>query len=161
HPYSEDMRQSFMDHTKVDLNWFFDQWIETDKRIDYAVKGVTRRNSGSGQTIRLRRKGSLQMPIDLRVTAKDGKIYDFHIPNTWFEKKTDATILPRWIGYDNLQRDYIAHVDIPGGIEQVVIDPTNRLADHYKLNDQLVAPVSVVFEHHVIYAPGHGTDQDL
>ena len=161
HPYPEDMRQSFMDHTKVDLNWFFDQWIETDKRIDYAVKGVTRRNSGSGQTIRLRRKGSLQMPIDLRVTAKDGKVYDFHIPNTWFEKKTTATMLPRWIGYDALQRDYIAHVDIPGGIEQVVIDPTNRLADHYKLNDQLVAPVSVVFDHHIPNAPDRRTYEDF
>jgi aminopeptidase N len=161
HPYPEDMRQSFMDHTKVDLNWFFDQWIETDKRIDYAVKGVTRRNSGSGQTIRLRRKGSLQMPIDLRVTAKDGKIYDFHIPNTWFEKKTNATVLPRWIGYDDLQRDYIAHVDIPGGIEQVLIDPTNRLADHYKLNDQLVAPVSVVFDHHIPNAPDRTTYEDF
>lgn len=161
HPYPEDMRQSFTDHSKVDLNWFFDQWIETDKRLDYAVKRVTRRNSGSGQTIRLKRKGSMQMPIDLRVTAKDGKVYDFHIPNTWFEKKVDATILPRWIGSDELQRSYTAQVDIPGGIEQVVIDPTGRLGDHYKLNDQLVAPIQVLFDHHVPNAPDRHTYEDF
>nr|MBP7408511.1 M1 family metallopeptidase [Flavobacteriales bacterium] len=77
HPYVEDFRQSMHDFTGVDLNWFFDQWIETDKRIDYAVKCVTGRHEDEGQTIHLRRKGSLQMPIDLQVTAKDGKLYDF------------------------------------------------------------------------------------
>ena len=35
----------------------------------------------------------MQMPIDFSVIAKDGKIYNYHIPNNWFIKKTDATIL--------------------------------------------------------------------
>ncbi len=153
HPYPEDMRRSFTEHADTDLDWFFDQWIETDKRIDYAVRRVTKRNRDGGQEIHLRRKGSLQMPIDLRVTAKDGSVHDFHIPNTWFEKKTDATVLPRWIGYDQLQRDHIAKVDIPNGIEQVTIDPTGRLADAYKLNDHLSPPVSVTFDHHLWKRP--------
>jgi hypothetical protein len=153
HPYPEDMRQSFIDHTKVDLNWFFDQWIETDKRIDYALRGVHRRHKDDGQTIRLRRKGGMQMPIDLRITAKDGTVHDFHIPNTWFVKRTDATVLPRWIGYDRLRRDYTAKVDIPSGIQQVVIDPTDRLADAYKLNDRLSIPVEVKFDHHLYNPP--------
>jgi aminopeptidase N len=157
HPYPEDMRQSFIDDTKVDLNWFFDQWLESDKRIDLAVKRVTGRNKDSGQTIRLQRKGSMHMPVDLRITAKDGTIHDFHIPNTWFEKKTTATVLPRWIGYDDLQRNYIVKVDIPSGIEQVTIDPTHRLADHNALNDHLVPPVSVTFDHHLPNAPDRRT----
>ncbi len=153
HPYVEDMRQSMHDFTGVDLNWFFDQWIETDKRIDYAVKRVENRHAESGQTIHLRRKGSLHMPIDLQVTAKDGRVYDFHIPNTWFVKRTEATLLPRWTGFGNLRRDYIARVDIPHGIEQVIIDPTDRLADHYKVNDRLVPPIEVTFDHHVWNRP--------
>jgi hypothetical protein len=132
------MRASIIRSTKVDLNWFFDQWIDTDKRIDYAVTRVSARHKDAGQTIHLRRKGDLHMPIDLRVEARDGTIHDFHIPNTWFEKKT-TTVLPRWIGYDELQRDHIAHVDIPTGIAEVIIDPTDRLADAYKVNDHLVA----------------------
>lgn len=153
HPYPEDFRQSIIGFTKVDLNWFFDQWIDTDKRIDYAVRGVKRRMKDSGQRIHLRRKGNQQMPIDLRVLARDGSTHDFHIPNTWFTKKTDATVLPRWIGYDELQRDYIAAVNIPSGIEQVIIDPTDRLADAYKVNDHLLPPVSVQFDHHVWNRP--------
>lgn len=157
HPYVEDFRQSVIDFTHVDLNWFFDQWIETDKRIDYAVERVTGRHADGGQTITLLRKGSLQMPIDLRITAKDGRLYDFHIPNTWFEKKTDARILPRWIGFGDLRREYVAQVDIPTGIEQVVIDPTNRLADCYKLNDQMSPPVEVSFDHHIRNYPDRRT----
>lgn len=157
HPYPEDFRQSIIGFTKVDLNWFFDQWIDTDKRIDYAVRGVQRRMKDSGQRIHLRRKGSLQMPLDLRVIARDGSTHDFHIPNTWFTKRTDATVLPRWIGYDALQRDHIVEVNIPSGIDQVIIDPTNRLADAYKVNDQLRPPVSVQFDHHVQNRPDRNT----
>ncbi|MBL0127282.1 MAG: M1 family metallopeptidase [Flavobacteriales bacterium] len=157
HPYPEDFRQSMIDFTKVDLNWFFDQWIETDKRIDYAVGKVTGKRDDAGQTIEIKRKGSLQMPIDLRVTGNDGNIHDFHIPNTWFEKKTNATVLPRWIGLGELQRTYIAKVDIPTGIAQVDIDPTNRLADANKLNDHMALPVEVTFDHHIRNYPDRRT----
>ena len=157
HPYPEDMRQSFITFTGVDLNWFFDQWIETDKRIDYAIKGVKRRNRNDGQIIHLKRKGSMQMPIDLRVTANDGTIHDLHIPNTWFVKRTDAKVLPRWIGSDELRRDYFANVDIPTGIRSISIDTTNRLADAYKLNDHLDPPVHVAFDHHLPQRPDRRT----
>ncbi|HRH38847.1 MAG TPA: M1 family aminopeptidase, partial [Flavobacteriales bacterium] len=157
HPYVEDFRQSMHDFTGVDLNWFFDQWIETDKRIDYAVTCVQRQHKDNGQTIHLKRKGSLQMPIDLQVIARDGKRYNYHIPNTWFVKRTDATVLPRWTGFGNLRRDYTAHVDIPSGIEEVIIDTTNRLADFNKLNDRLITPVEVTFDHHVRNYPDRRT----
>jgi hypothetical protein len=150
HPYRGGLpRRASSDFTKVDLNWFFDQWIETDKRIDYAVRGVKHPHADGGQLIHLRRKGDLQMPIDLRIIARDGSAHDFHIPNNWFVKKTTARMLPRWISYDELQRDYIAQVDIPSGIEDVIIDPTDRLADAYKVNDRLNRPVSVQLDHHV------------
>lgn len=153
HPYVEDMRQAFIDASGADLNWFFDQWIETDKTIDYAVARVRHRHRDGGQEIVLRRKGGQQMPIDLRVTAKDGRAYDFHIPNTWFVKRTPATVLPRWIGFGELRRTYTARVDIPTGIAQVSIDTTRRLADVNPLNNHLAAPVSVSFDHHIRNLP--------
>ncbi|MBW7845839.1 MAG: M1 family metallopeptidase, partial [Bacteroidia bacterium] len=39
HPYFEDFRNSIIQFTHVDLNWFFDQWMETTKTIDYAIQG--------------------------------------------------------------------------------------------------------------------------
>ena len=38
HPYVEDFRNSITQSAKTDLNWFFDQWFETRKVADYAVK---------------------------------------------------------------------------------------------------------------------------
>lgn len=149
HPYVEDFRASVIQYTKVDLNWFFDQWIETDKRIDYAITAVRHRANPDSQEVHLRRKGSMQMPIDLRITARDGRMYDFHIPNTWFTKKTDATVLPRWIGWDALQRDYVARVKVPTGIEDVRIDTTFRLADAFQPDNALIMPFEVDFDHHV------------
>ena len=153
HPYVEDFRQSITDYTKVDLNWFFDQWIDTDKRIDYAVKSVEHRHRNAGQRITFKRIGDLQMPIDFTVVANDGHEFKYHIPNTWFVKKTDATVLPRWIGFDELQREYTANVDVPTGIADVRIDPTYRLADAYQLNNSLKLPIETTFDSHIRNAP--------
>lgn len=153
HPTVQDFRNSIIQYTHVDLNWFFDQWIDTDKRLDYAVKGVRHRGADAGQEIRFERKGDMEMPIDFRVTAKDGRQYDFHIPNGWYTKSTTARVLPRWIGHDDLQRTYIAKVDIPGGIDDVRIDTSYRLADAYQLNNTLRVPFEAEFDHHVRNRP--------
>ncbi len=153
HPYDEDMRNSIIQFTKVDLNWFFDQWFNTTKRLDYAVKSVKKGKQKDEYKITFERKERMQMPIDFRVTAKDGKTYDFYIPNTWFEKKTNATVLPRWIGWDNLQPLYEATVIIPGGIKNVEIDPSGRLADINKLDNSLKCNIEIDFDHNIVSLP--------
>ncbi len=153
HPYVEDLRQSFISFTHVDLNWFFDQWIDTGKQLDYAVKGVKHRGADAGQQIHFRRAGEMEMPIDFTVNANDGRAYNYHIPNNWFEKKTDATMLPRWIGFDELQRDYYAQVDIPSGIADVRIDTTYRLGDANMLNNSLKFPFTSTFDSHIYNWP--------
>ncbi|MCB9170927.1 MAG: M1 family metallopeptidase [Flavobacteriales bacterium] len=157
HPYIEDFRESIISFTHVDLNWFFDEWIDTDWEIDYAVKGIRHRGRDSGQVVHLRRRGRMQMPIDLQVVARDGTVHDYLIPNTWYQKGTDATVLPRWIGFADLQPDYYAHIDVPSGIRSVTIDPTDRLADRYKLNDQRPPPIDISLDHQVENRPDRRT----
>ena len=128
HPYNEDFRDAIIQFTKVDLNWFFDQWLDTDKRIDYSVKT-------KGNTVIFERKGRMQMPIDFTVTANDGKTYNYHIPNHWFIKESDATILPKWHAWDLIQPTYSVDLDITSGIKEVTIDPSQRLADAYMPNN--------------------------
>ncbi|MDP7567070.1 MAG: M1 family aminopeptidase, partial [Flavobacteriales bacterium] len=124
HPYNEDFRNAIIQYTKVDLNWFFDQWLDTDKRIDYSVKK-------KGNMVTFERKSRMQMPIDFRVIANDGKTYDYHIPNHWFVKETDATVLEKWHAWDLIQPTYTTEINVPSGIKEVIIDPTQRLADAY------------------------------
>jgi len=128
HPYFEDFRASIINYTHVDLSWFFDEWFETTKSLDYGI-GRIHKQGNDDYTIKFKRKGEMQMPIDFTVTAKDGKEYNFYIPNTWFEKHTDAAVLPKWFGWGKLEPEYTAHVKVPGGIKSVQIDTTYRFAD--------------------------------
>jgi hypothetical protein len=129
HPYFEDFRASVIQFTKVDLSWFFDEWFETTKTLDYSIKGIKRIKGTDSFAIKFERKGEMQMPIDFRVRAKDCNDYNFYIPNTWFEKSTTATRLSKWTGWGKLHPTYTAHVYVPSGIRSVQIDPTFRLAD--------------------------------
>jgi Peptidase family M1 domain len=129
HPYFEDFRQSIIEYTHIDLNWFFDQWMETTKTIDYSVSRIKRKGKGNF-LIELKRKGEMQMPIDVTIIAKNGIKYSYHIPNTnWFVKTTTATVLPKWYGWDLLHPTYSFTANVPSGIESVQIDTTYRLAD--------------------------------
>lgn len=135
HPYFEDFRASIINYTHVDLNWFFDQWIETTKTIDYSIGKISKGAGKDDFKIKLKRKGLMQMPIDFTVTAKNGDQHSFYIPNSWFEKKTKAKILPKWYGWSKIQPEYTAEVNIPSGIRKVQIDTTYRLADVYYPNN--------------------------
>jgi len=89
----------------------------------------------------------MQMPIDFRVIAKDGKSYDFHIPNNWFVKETNATVLDKWYGWDLIHPTYTTTLDIPSGIAEVIIDPTNRLADAYMPDNNSTCNTTLNFDH--------------
>lgn len=153
HPYFEDFRNSIIHYTKADLNWFFDQWLETKKVIDYSVVSAKYGNSENEYFIKFKRKGDMQMPIDFVVIGENDSIYKFHIPNTWFVKQTDATVLPKWIGWGKLNEEYIAVVQVPVGIKNVIIDPSKRLADVNQLNNSLHFPAVYRFDSHLNKLP--------
>lgn len=147
HPYFEDFRNSIIHFTKTDLNWFFDQWLETTKTIDYAVKKVKPAGAPNQYEITFKRKGRMQMPLDFTVTTSENTKHNFVIPNTYFEKKTTATTLPYWRGWDLLQPTFSATVSVPGGIKNIEIDPTQRLADVYQIDNALKCPIKFTFDH--------------
>jgi len=145
HPYFEDFREAIIEYTKVDLNWFFDQWLETSKTIDYSIDNIEKTTEDNFE-VTFERKGEMQMPIDFSVFANDGKEHKFHIPNHWFIKNTDATVLDKWHAWGKLYPNYTASINIPSGIDYVVIDPSQRLADRYMLNNVSKVPMDVDFD---------------
>lgn len=159
HPYIEDFRNSIIQYSHVDLNWFFDEWMETSKTIDYSINRVKKGNAKGEYEITFKRKG-MQMPIDFTVISKNDSIYNYHIPNTWFIKKTKAEVLPRWIGWDKVKQKYTARVTIPGGIANVLIDSSTRLADVNMLNNNQKFPIKYRFDAK-IYNPSDWTRYEL
>lgn len=167
HPYFEDFRKSITGFAKtndmrIDLNWFFDQWLETTKSIDYAIKSVKKLKSPKTDPndttfiepeyeyqITFERKGKMHMPIDFEIFSKDEHAcerYMYHIPNTDVVKYTNAQILPKWYGWDKINPTYQVKITLPSEIDDIVIDPTYRLADVNMLNNSKNFPVYLNFD---------------
>jgi hypothetical protein len=148
HPYFEDFRQSIIEYTHQDLNWFFDQWMETTKSTDYGITKIQKTEMKDEYKITLKRYGQMQMPIDMSVKAKDGSIQNYTIPNTYFKKETSAKKLKQWYGWDLLYPTYTAKVVVSSGLKVVQLDPSNRLADidmmdNYKRPNQMMSQESL------------------
>ncbi len=139
HPYWEDFRTSIIQYTEVDLNWFFDEWLENNSFIDYGIKKV-KHVDGDQYAITFERKGD-PMPIDFTVIDKAGQPHHYYIPNTYFQKRTKATVLPKWTGWDLINQTYTATVTISGGIKDVRIDISGRMADINRLDNSKKTPI--------------------
>ena len=160
HPYPEDFRNSIIGFTGVDLNWFFDQWLETTKTVDYKI-GRIKRKKNNVYEITFKRKGTMQMPIDFVVIDKNDSARHYYIPNTWFEKPTGAITLPRWIGWGpKLKPTYTATLNIGTKIKNVIIDPSYRLADVDMTNNVKHGNINVRFDSHV-YNPVNWKKYDM
>ncbi|MEO8085513.1 MAG: M1 family metallopeptidase, partial [Bacteroidota bacterium] len=149
HPYPEDFRNSFIQFTHVDLNWFFDEWLETDYKVDYKLKSISKGAGEDDFVISFLRKERMEMPLDFSVYSNEGKTYNYHIPNRNFIKQTDAIVLPKWYGWDKLNPVYDATIHIPSGIERIMIDTTLRLADINMLNNSRPFPLLLKFDSRV------------
>lgn len=145
HPYFDDFRQSIIEYTQTDLNWFFDQWLETTKQLDYGISKVRKGQQPNSYQITFERHGEMQMPITFRVTDEDGIESDFYIPNTWFEKETSAQKLPKWYGFGKIQPRYTAEIELSSPIKTVRIDPDFEMADVDRRNNQWRTPKKLDF----------------
>lgn len=153
HPYPEDFRAAIVEFAGTDLNWFFDQWLETTKTIDYSVGRIKNKKNNTCE-ITFHRKGSMQMPIDFVVIDQNDSARHYYIPNTWFEKVTAATTLPRWIGWGpKLKTSYTATISVNSKIKNVIIDPSYRLADVNMINNAKNNRVALRFDSKIYNPP--------
>lgn len=139
HPYPEDFRKAIIEHSKVDLNWFFDQWMETTKKIDYKIlpyKSIKSKVANKyAYEIRLKRVGDMQMPIDLSIRDAKNIEHNYLVPNTYFTKNENQTNLKTWKGWGLLNQTYKDTVYLDNKIRSVQIDKTQRLADVNRMDN--------------------------
>ncbi len=140
HPRPEDMLRTAEKSTGMELDWLYNEWIESLHEVDYAVKKVENKNGKS--LITLEKKGSMPVPFDVYVVPEEGPAKVYHVPyfrtlkyrnRTIFGDKGKLTTLKPW--YDGFP-EYSFEVDIPfEDIKTVVIDPYYYTADvDYKNN---------------------------
>lgn len=139
HPYPPEMIASFEEVAERDLDWFFEQWVNTNRKLDYAVSGI------SGQwdlidgkrkyrcEIHLKRLGEIFMPVDFDVKLENGETKKYHIPVDAFAKyEKDRQVLEYW---HFSKTDYWTEIELDSEPDKVIIDPSKRLLDINRLNN--------------------------
>ncbi len=110
HPRPDDLRAAFELHTSADPDWFFIDFMQTTKRLDYKII------RSENQKLLIKNKGELNGP--LAITVKTG---DFVSSEQWeegFEGK-------KWI-------------DVPWEAHsEIKIDPRHRMTEINRLNNNI------------------------
>lgn len=122
----------------MQLQWFLNEFMETDHTADYAISKVE--GKGNKTEVTLKRVGRLPLSIDLWVTDKAGNIRYVYIPlrMTYAEKPNTypaypRTVLPAW-GWGN--PTYTFTLDMPlEDIKSITLDPENKSVDTDKENN--------------------------
>jgi hypothetical protein len=144
HPHPQDFIDAVQKVSGRELDWFFEQWLNTTVKCDYKIKNYsTKKTAGDNyeSEITLYRKGDMIMPLDLKITLDNGKSLNYHIPVDRSAKKEDGLIiLPKWTGWQDWNRTYTAKINLPADISKIEIDPTRRLADLFPLDNQTGLP---------------------
>ena len=129
HPTPNDFKRVAEEVSGINLKWYFNLFINTTRKIDYAITDI------SNNTINIQNKSDLAMPLDILVEYKDGSKELFYIPLREMRgekplegyamyKDIRRTVLPDWFW---TKPTYSFQVD--KDIAKVSIDPTQRLAD--------------------------------
>lgn len=122
----------------MQLQWFLNEFMETDHTADYAISKVE--GKGNKTEVTLKRVGRLPLSIDLWVTDKAGNIRYVYVPlrMTYAEKPNaypayPRTVLPAW-GWGN--PTYTFTLDMPlEDIKSITLDPENKSVDTDKENN--------------------------
>lgn len=151
HPGPTEFRRIAEKESGLILDWFFDQTINTTHTIDYAIKNV--RSDEGVQKIQLERIGKAIMPVDLLIRYNDNSVELIYIPQQLMLGQkpeepgiygtTPRTTLQAWRWTEST---YQFEIYRPGKkIDQVVIDPSFRMADVNRLNNTKPFPRNVAY----------------
>lgn len=128
HPQPNDFKRIMEKESGIILSWYFEQWINTTKTIDYGIQSVEGQDNQT--VIVLERDGDMVMPIDLQVNYTSGSSQTFNVPLRMMRNHKplgDMKLADPW------PWTYPTHqlvLDIPSDqIESVEIDPGKQMAD--------------------------------
>ena len=166
HPNPNDFIRIMEKVSGLELDWYKEYWIYSTHTIDYGIKSIDggkkrfdfsiddsgsrviaekkvkkKRKARKKTTITLEKIGVMPMPIDVVLTLKGGKKILYHIPLRIMrgEKKQEFmdmgfVVLEDWPWTNPT---YQFTVDIKdSNIENIEIDPSERLADVFKANNE-------------------------
>lgn len=133
HPAPMDYLRVVERASGMELDWYYEYFVNTTHTIDYAIDAVSK--EGTGTKILLRRKGHMPMPIDLYVRYKNNTEAIYTIPLAMmngYKRVPNMQPLPPW--HWTSQHYEITLSVPPDEIASIEIDRTRRLADSDESN---------------------------
>ncbi len=104
HPYPEDFQKIWTQNTDKNLDWFFDDILNSTKTMDYKLLSI--KNKGNHYQIKATNKGQLKGPLLLYAVNQDEEIVDSLIIDGFTGTKTiDFPILNHEAVYDGFEID--------------------------------------------------------
>lgn len=137
HPYPEDFIFSLATEADCNLDWYFDQWLKTDRKLDYAFCGYEYSERSDRDSIQarltFRRKEEIFMPVDFTVHLMDGSENKYRIPvSPYCQADTSHYLLPYW----HFSKDtHSVAISLSDEIDKVSIDKNLMIFDEYQLDN--------------------------
>lgn len=141
HPTPNDFKRVMEKVSGIELDWYFEYFVNSTRSIDYSIAEVRERQETTYVT--LERKGQMPMPLDIMVTLRDGSQIMHNIPMVIMRGEKPAVESEEfdWI----VERDwpwthpyYELQIEIPlSNILSIEIDPFRQMADTDRQNNRL------------------------
>jgi hypothetical protein len=132
HPEVTDFKRVMEKVSGLELDWYFEYWVNTIHTIDYSVSDYHRK--GNTTVLELRRYGAMPMPCEVEVTFMNGESTMYYIPLRMMRgvKKAEnpeqnRVVLPDW-PWTNRSYEFILEVPMED-ISRIELDPSFRMAD--------------------------------
>ena len=141
HPNVNDFIRIAEEQSGMQLYWYRMYWINTTKFINYGIDSVWQ--DDETVKIRLVNKAEMPMPIDVRVTFKDGstQLYNIPLDLTLGSKKNEDPVEkyfvePEW---QWTHPQYILKIKAQAAaIASIEIDPSKRMADLDRSDNKII-----------------------
>lgn len=103
--------------SQKDLRWFFEEWLTTTKKCDYALSGVRQRSELEGWLTHftLERKGKIVMPVEVKIITQNGE----EIVKNWEGREESKE-------FELMTKERVA---------KILIDPDRKLLDYQLQNN--------------------------
>ena len=138
HPTPTDFKKVMEYESNLELDWYFEQFIETVNTVDYSIFSVT--EIGNKTKILIQRIGRVPMPLDISVTSLKSKILWYNIPLRIMRGSKEKDIIGEnfkvispWPWVYNF---YEFIIDLPlEEVQKIEIDASTRMADINRSNN--------------------------
>ena len=141
HPNVNDFIKIAEKTSGIQLDWYRDFFVNTNKIIDYGIDSLW--EEGVKMKIRVENFGTMPMQIDIDLTFKDGTREKVYIPQylMFGSKENEEPEIKRTVGepWKWTHPNYVITVDRKLlDLKKVEIDPLQRMADGERRNNKLV-----------------------